>query len=113
MDDVIAEVMDDDAHSADSVPLRHDDGSLSLDGEVTLNELEDDHAIVITNHEVTTIAGIVLAATSTIPSVGTTVTVQGHDLTVEEIRGRKITCVRIRPSRPATDTASTDEPTAR
>jgi CBS domain containing-hemolysin-like protein len=104
MDDVIADVMDDDAHSADSAPLRHDDGSLSLDGEVTLNELEDDHGIVITNREVTTIAGIVLATTSTIPPVGTTVTVQGHDLTVEEVRGRKITCVRIRPSRAATDT---------
>jgi CBS domain containing-hemolysin-like protein len=104
MDDVIADVMDDNRHSADSVPLRHDDGSLSLDGEVTLNELEDDHGIVLTNQEVTTIAGIVLATTSTIPPVGTTVTVQGHELTVEEVCGRKITCVRVRPSRAPTDT---------
>ena len=95
MDDVIAEVMDDDAHSADSVPLRHDDGSLSLDGEVTLAELEDEHGITITNPDVTTIAGIVLAVTSVLPTPGTTVTVQGHDLTVEEMRGRKIARVRI------------------
>ena len=97
MDDVIAEVMDDEVHSADSAAVRHDDGSLSLDGEVTLAELEDDHGITITNPEVTTIAGIVLAATSILPTVGTTVTVQGHDLTVEDMRGRKITRICIRP----------------
>jgi CBS domain containing-hemolysin-like protein len=97
MDDVIAEVMEDEVHSADSAAVRHDDGSLSLDGEVTLAELEDDHGITITNPEVTTIAGIVLAATSILPTIGTTVTVQGHDLTVEDMRGRKITRICIRP----------------
>jgi len=96
LDDIIAEVMDDEAHPADSAPVHHDDGSVSLDGEVTLAELEHDHGISITSPEVTTIAGIVLVATSTVPSLGTTVTVQGHDLTVEEMHGRKITRVRVR-----------------
>jgi CBS domain containing-hemolysin-like protein len=95
MDDVIAEVMDDEIHSTDSAPIRHDDGSLSLDAEVTLAELEDDHGMIITNPEVTTIAGVVLAVTGTLPTVGTTVSVQGYDLTVEELRGRKITRIRI------------------
>ncbi len=108
MDDVIAEVMDDQVDSADSAPLRHDDGSLSLDGEVTLAELEDDHGITVTNPEVTTIAGVVLAATGTLPTIGTTVTVQGHDLTVEDMRGRKITRIRIQPSRPFTEATTTD-----
>ena len=109
MDDIIAEVMDDEVHSADSAPIRHDNGSLSLDGEVTLAELDDDHGITITHPEVTTIAGVVLAATSTLPAAGTTVTVQGHDLTVEEMRGRKITRVNIRPT---TATADHDSTTA-
>ncbi len=97
MDDVIAEVMDDGVHSADSAAVRHDDGSLSLDGEVTLNELEDDHGMLIVNPEVTTIAGVVLAATSMVPTVGITVTADGHELTVEEVHGRKITRIRVRP----------------
>lgn len=101
MDDVIAEVMDDESHSADSAAVRHDDGSLSLDGEVTLAELENDYGIVLTNPEVTTIAGIVLAATGTLSTSGTTITAAGHDLTVEEMRGRKITRIRIQPSRPS------------
>jgi CBS domain containing-hemolysin-like protein len=97
MDDVIAEVMDDGVHSADSAAVRNDDGSLSLDGEVTLNELEDDHGMLIVNPEVTTIAGVMLAATSTVPTLGTTVTVDGYELTVEEMVGRKITRIRVRP----------------
>jgi CBS domain containing-hemolysin-like protein len=97
MDDVIAEVMDDGVHSADSAAVRNDDGSLSLDGEVTLNELEDDHGMLIVNPEVTTIAGVMLAATSTVPTLGTTVIVDGHELTVEEMLGRKITRIRVRP----------------
>lgn len=100
MDDVIAEVMDDEAHSADTPAVRHDDGSLSLDGEVTLAELEDDHGIILTNPDVTTIAGVVLAATGTLVNAGTIVTENGHELVVEEMRGRKITRIRIQPSRP-------------
>jgi CBS domain containing-hemolysin-like protein len=97
MDDIIAEVMDEDDYSVDSAPIQNDDGSLSLDGEVTLTELEDDHGIVIANADVTTIAGVVLASTSTLPESGATVTVSGHELTVEEMSGRKITRIRIRP----------------
>jgi CBS domain containing-hemolysin-like protein len=97
MDDVIAEVMDEDDYTVDSAPIRHDDGSLSLDGEVTLTELEDDHGIVLVNPDVTTIAGVVLAATSTLPDPGATVTASGYELTVEEMSGRKITRIRIRP----------------
>ena len=67
---------------------------------MTLTELEGDHGIVLTNPEVTTIAGIVLALTSTLPPRGTMVTVQGHDLTVEELRGRKLTRIRIQPVAP-------------
>jgi CBS domain containing-hemolysin-like protein len=97
MDDVIAEVMDEDDYTVDSAPLRHEDGSLSLDGEVTLAELEDDHGIVIVNPDVTTIAGVVLAATSTLPDAGAVVTTDGYELTVEEMIGRKITRIRVRP----------------
>jgi len=110
MDDVIADVMDDDAHSADTAATRHDDGTLSLDGEVTLAELEDDHGITITNPDVTTIAGVVLTATSTLPTPGTVVTVQGHELTVEEMRGRKLTRVRIRTTGPSDASINRNNP---
>jgi CBS domain containing-hemolysin-like protein len=97
MDDMIAEVMDEETHPADGAPIRHDDDSLSLDGEVTLAELRDDYEMTITNPDVTTIAGLVLAAHGTLPTVGSTVTIQAHNLTVEAMSGRKITRIRIRP----------------
>jgi CBS domain containing-hemolysin-like protein len=109
LDDVIAEVMDDEIHDVDGAATRHDDGSLSIDGEVTLAEIRDDYGIAISNPDVTTIAGLVLAAHGTLPTVGTTVTLEAHDVTVEEMHGRKITRVRIRPlDNPAGDTDSND-----
>ncbi|MFV0257572.1 MAG: hemolysin family protein [Acidimicrobiales bacterium] len=97
MDDVIAEVMDDDIDTADTAPVRHDDGSVTLDGETTLAELRDDHGIVISNPEVTTLAGVVLSACTMLPEVGATVTVQGYELVVEERSGRKLTRIRATP----------------
>lgn len=100
MDDIIADVMNQETDSVERAAVLHDDGSLSLSGEVTLHELEDDHGIVIDHPDVTTIAGVVLAVTAVLPSVGATVDVQGHELTVEEVRGRKITRIRVLPASP-------------
>ena len=113
MDDVVAEVLDDEIGSPESAAVRDEDGSLILDGEVTLAELRDDHGITFTNPEVTTIAGLVLAAHGTLPVVGTTVTLQGHDLRVEEMAGRKITRLRIRPSDSDPTEAPLDDTTER
>jgi CBS domain containing-hemolysin-like protein len=99
MDDVIAEVMDEGTDAGDSEAVRHDDGSVSVDGEVTLVELHDDLGISIVNDDVTTVAGIVLAATNILPTPGVTVTVDDHEFLVEEMRSRKITRVRIRPTK--------------
>ena len=77
MDDVIAEVMEEGDHSGTAEAVRNDDGSLSLDGEVTLAELRDDHGLAFTNPEVTTVAGLVLAAHGTVPAVGSPVSGRG------------------------------------
>lgn len=96
LDDVIAEVLEEGDASGSAEVVRHDDGSATLDGEVTLAELRDDHGLVFVHDEVTTLAGLVLAAHGTVPAVGTAVEVQGHELTVEGVEGHKITRVRVR-----------------
>ena len=96
LDDLIAEVMDDQvAHDADEV-TRHDDGTLSVEGGVTLAVLRDDHGIEVAHPEVATIAGLVLADLGTVPEIGATVTVGDHVLEVEALDGRRITQIRIR-----------------
>lgn len=100
LDDVIAEVMEEGDQSGSSGAIHHDDGSVSLDGEVTLAELRDDHGLEFTNPEVTTVAGLVLAAHGTVPTAGASVRVEGHELTVEDMQGHKITRVRLRALEP-------------
>ncbi len=96
MDDVMAEVMDNHVPD-DSDEVVHDrDGSLILDGEVTLSDLRDDHDLPFEHAEVSTIAGLILVAHGTVPAVGTMLEWQGHQLCVEQVEGRKITRVRVR-----------------
>ena len=95
--DIIAEVMGDEDVAGSTGSVRHDDGSLSLDGEVTLAELRDDHGLCFVNEEVTTVAGLILAEHGTVPTVGDAVWLQSHELAVEDMEGHKITGVRVRP----------------
>lgn len=97
LDDIVAEVMDDELERASRLAAPRKDGSLSLDGETTLAELKEDHDIVFTRPDVTTIAGLLLAGHGTVPEVGASVEVSDYQLVVEEMEGRKITRVLVRP----------------
>lgn len=95
LDDIISEVIDDPAGDHDLPAVVHDDGSVTLDGETTLTELEEDYGLAFENDDVTTLAGLVLAETGTLPDVGDRVESQGHELTVEARDGHKLTQVRV------------------
>jgi CBS domain containing-hemolysin-like protein len=95
LDDIISEVIDDPAGDHDLPAVVHDDGSVTLDGETTLTELYEDHGLTFQHDDVTTLAGLVLAETGTLPDVGDSVESQGHELTVEGIAGHKLTQIRV------------------
>ncbi|MGX9685976.1 hemolysin family protein [Deinococcus wulumuqiensis] len=97
MDDLIADVIEEEEVTGGDWVQVHPDGSLTLDGEVTLAELREDYDLNLHHDEVNTVAGLLLAEHGTVPEVGTTVHVQGHDLTAEAVRGIKIVRVRVRP----------------
>lgn len=101
LDDIIAEVMDDELRGDREPVSHHDDGSITLDGETTLSELLDHHGIELVHPDVTTLAGVVLAQSPSLPDVGTRVSVQGHTLVVEAIDRHKITWVRVIPDEPS------------
>ena len=98
MDDLIADVMDDEFQRTDHAPVTHGDGSLTVDGEITLLQLADDLGVVIEHPDVTTLAGLVMAVSGTIPDAGAIVVAGDHELVVEERTGRKLTKIRIRPA---------------
>ncbi len=87
LDDIISEVIDDPAGDHDLPAVVHDDGSVTLDGETTLTELLDDYGFTFQHEGVTTLAGLILAETGTLPGVGDQVVVQGHELVVEGVAG--------------------------
>ena len=91
-------VVDDPAGDHDLPAVVHDDGSVTLDGETTLAELDQDHGFTFERDGVTTLAGLVLAQTGTVPRLGDRVEIDGHELTVEGLDTYKVTQVRI--SRP-------------
>ncbi|MDB5045054.1 MAG: putative hemolysin [Deinococcus sp.] len=99
MDDLIEDVMEEEDTQASNWVQANADGSWTLDGEVTLSELAE-HGFNLSSEDVNTVAGLVLTAYGTVPAPGTTVHVQGHDLTAEEVQGLKITRVRVRPVLP-------------
>jgi CBS domain containing-hemolysin-like protein len=71
---------------------------LSLDGEVTLAELEEDHELALEHGDVVTVAGVFLSHHGVLPEVGATVQLGAHTLTVEEMQGLKITRLRLAKS---------------
>ena len=95
LDDIISEVIDDPAGDHDLPAVVHGDGSVTLDGETTVTELDEDYGLTFVPDDVTTLAGLVLAETGTLPAVGDRVELQGHELTVESIDGYKLTQIRV------------------
>ena len=98
MDDVIADVMDEEVQRLDTKPFVNDDGSVTVDGETTLDELAHDVGIEILHSGVTTLAGVVMAVSGTIPDEGASVAAGGYELVVEERSGRKLTRIRVVPA---------------
>lgn len=95
MEDLIADVIDEeDADDADRI-RRNDDGSYTLDGEVTLAELREDYGIALEHADVETVAGLFLARQGRVPEQGASIEVAGHELVAEEVRGVKVTRVRL------------------
>lgn len=98
MDDLVSDVIDaEDATPGDWI-RRNEDGSLTLDGEVTLAELSEDHGIELEHPEVVTVAGLFLARSGTLPAVGERLVVAGHQLRVEEMKGLKVTRIMLVPA---------------
>lgn len=96
LDDVIAEIM---ADESGELITQHPDGSMSVDGETPLSDLRQLFEDADFDHDdIVTIAGLVLAHSGVVPEVGASVRHGRHELVVEQLDGRKITQVGIRPA---------------
>jgi CBS domain containing-hemolysin-like protein len=95
MDDLVEDLIEGDEPSAKDWISTDADGSILVDGEVTLAELGESHALKIEAQDVVTVAGLFLARYGTIPEQGAEISEDGSTLILEERRGFKIAKVRI------------------
>jgi len=73
------------------------EGSMLLDGEVTLAELSEDYGIDLKHEDVVTIAGLALAVRGTVPDEGEHLHFGNYRLTIEETSGLKIIRIKLDP----------------
>jgi putative hemolysin len=71
------------------------DGDLEVDGLLNLDDFEDETGLTLPEGPYETAAGFVLATLGHIPSVGESVDVDGHRLTVTETDGRRVSRLRV------------------
>lgn len=95
MDDLVDDLIDADEGASPDWIRKLPDGTLILDGEVTLDELEEDHGITLDHAEVTTVAGLFLAERGMLPNIGDRLERGGMRLTAEDVQGMKIVRVRL------------------
>ncbi|GGB65713.1 hemolysin family protein [Blastomonas aquatica] len=95
MDDLVEDLIEEIDETKAEWIFETPEGSLLLDGEVTLAELSEDHDIDLEQEDIVTIAGLVLAEKGVVPEKGDRLDIAGYRLTIEEISGLKITRVRL------------------
>lgn len=101
IEDIIEEIVGDiqDEFDHDEVPVRTlDDGSIVVDGAMTLDDLNDALDLSLESDDVDSVGGLVYLGLGRVPAVGDFVTNNGATIVVEEIDGNRI--VRVRITRP-------------
>jgi putative hemolysin len=94
LEDLVEELVGDirDEYDTEVSELRTD-----VDGLLNLEDFEDETGVVLPDGPYETVAGFVVAQLGELPSVGATVEVGDHLLTVTELDGRRVARLRISP----------------
>ena len=97
LEEIVGEIRDED-EAAPALIKRQPDGSFLVDGMTPIEEAERALGIDIPESpDYTTVAGFILATTSTVPTRGTTFVASGRRWTVEVMDGARIRRVRVEP----------------
>jgi len=100
LEDILEEIVGDiaDEHDIDFIDVnREADGSVLVDGTVTIRDLNRNMDWTLPDEEATTIAGLVIHEAQTIPEKGQAFTFHGFRFTIEEKQRNQLTKLRVRP----------------
>jgi putative hemolysin len=82
---------------------RQRDGTLRVDGRISIDELNDLAGLELPGGDWDTVGGLVFDRFGRVPAMGETCDVNGYNLRVERLQGRRITRVRIARNEPIDD----------
>jgi len=98
LEDIVEELVGDirdEYDTAGQTSRRLRGGDFDVEGLLNLDDFEDEVGFALPEGPYETVAGFVLASLGHIPSVGETVEVAGHRLTVTETDGRRVARLRV------------------
>jgi Mg2+/Co2+ transporter CorB len=104
LEDILEEIVGEieDEYDIDDADVRPGpDGSVSVDGAVTIRDLNRAMNWDLPDDEAVTVAGLLINEAQTIPEVGQSFRVCGHQVQVIERKGNQITRLQISPPAPA------------
>jgi putative hemolysin len=96
VEELIGDIRDEyDTEQGQATTLRG--GAVEVDGLLNLDEFAEQTGVALPEGPYETAAGYVLAALGDLPSVGDSVQVAGHTITVTELDGRRVARLRVTP----------------
>jgi putative hemolysin len=104
VEELIGDIQDEYDEEA-SHPRQLHGGELEVDGLLNLDEFAEQTGLELPEGPYETVAGYLLAALGHLPVDGESAEVGGRKLTVTQLDGRRISRLRVSPSRPAADSA--------
>ena len=108
MEDILEEIVGEieDEHDSPVQGVRpQTDGSINLDGDVTIRDLNRALDWKLPDEEAVTIAGLIIHEAQSIPNVGQCFSFHNHDFKILRRRRNQITAIKILPEMSATDIA--------
>jgi putative hemolysin len=109
VEELIGDIQDEYDEEA-SHPRQLHGGVLEVDGLLNLDEFAEQTGLELPEGPYETVAGYLLAALGHLPQDGESAEVGGRTLTVTQLDGRRISRLRVSPSRPGGDTADAAGP---
>ena len=100
LEDILEEIVGEieDEHDVAPTGVRpNDDGSVGVDGDVTIRDLNRAMNWDLPDEEAVTVAGLLINEVRRIPEVGQTFTVHGHRMSVLDRKGNQVTELKIWP----------------
>ena len=105
LEEIVGEIIDEHDTALPGVRVATN-GDYIIQGSVTLRDLQRQYDWLLDNSEASTLAGLILNETRSIPDVGSILSIQGFTLKILRKHNHQITLIRVTPHDPSKENAA-------